>query len=283
MISPSIPHACVTGHPIAHSRSPIIHSYWLKMLGLSGIYDRADVLPQNFGTFITTLSERGFVGCNVTLPHKEAAYRLLDRATARADLLKACNTIWIENGLICGDNTDIEGFVANLDDRQPKWDQKLQKAVVLGAGGAAGAILAGLLERGADHIIVANRTIDRAQTLAERFGEHVKAASWDDLPDALIEADVLVNTTSLGMKGQPALEIDLSPLPLSALVTDIVYVPLETDLLRVARIRGNRVADGLGMLLHQAVPGFEHWFGKRPHVTAELRQLIEADIVKAQA
>jgi shikimate dehydrogenase len=256
----------------------MIHGYWLKLLGLNGHYGREDVTPEGFSAFIRALREKDYVGCNVTLPHKEAAFRLLDRPTARAQSLQVANTLWFEGDILCGDNTDIEGFLANLDDRAAGWSQQLRKAVVLGAGGASASIIAALKERGAEDIRLVNRTRARAEGLAERFGATVHAVDWNDLSKALDGADFLVNTTSLGMKGQLDLEIDLAPLPLSALVTDIVYVPLETGLLRQASLRGNPVADGLGMLLHQAVPGFEHWFGTRPSVTPDLRALIEADV-----
>jgi len=272
------PRACVIGHPIAHSRSPMIHGYWLKSLGLSGHYGREDVTPAEFPAFIRSLRNKGYVGCNVTLPHKEAAFQLLERPTARAEHLQVANTLWYEGDVLCGDNTDIEGFLANLDDRAVGWSRNLKKAVILGAGGASASVVAALKERGAEDIRIVNRTRARAELLGERFGPTVHAAGWSELSDALDGSDLLVNTTSLGMNGQPDLEIDLAPLPLTALVTDIVYVPLETGLLRQARLRGNPVADGLGMLLHQAVPGFEHWFGTRPMVTPALRALIEADI-----
>ena len=272
------PRACVIGHPIAHSRSPMIHGYWLKHIGLNGYYGREDVTPAEFSAFIRSLRDKGYVGCNVTLPHKEAAFQLLHRPTARAQHLQVANTLWFEGDVLCGDNTDIEGFLANLDDRAAGWSQNLKKAAILGAGGAAASIVAALKERGAIDIRIVNRTRARAELLADRFGPLVHAAGWNELSEALDGADLLVNTTSLGMKGQSDLDIDLAPLPLSALVTDIVYVPLETGLLRQARLRGNPTADGLGMLLHQAVPGFEHWFGTRPTVTPALRALIEADI-----
>ena len=282
-MSSNEPRACVIGHPIAHSRSPLIHGYWLKELKLNGFYGREDVLPENFAAFISGLRVHGYVGCNVTLPHKEAAFKLVQRASERAKQLQAVNTLWYEGDTLCGDNTDIEGFLANLDDRAPGWSQKLEKAVILGAGGASASIIAGLKERGARDIRLVNRTLPRAESLASRFGPVVHASDWAGLPKALEGADLLVNTTSLGMKVQPELEIDLASLPLSALVTDIVYVPLETGLLRQARERGHPIADGLGMLLHQAVPGFEHWFGKRPSVTLALRTLIEADILGVAA
>ncbi len=272
------PRACVTGHPIAHSRSPMIHGYWLKTLGLNGHYGRVDTPPDVFPDFIRTMAAQGYVGCNVTLPNKETAFRLADKPTARAQKLQAANTLWFENGHLCADNTDIEGFIANLDQRQPGWDRALEKAIVLGAGGAAAAIIQGLIERRAARIIVINRTREKAETLSSRFGKPVEVISYDQMSDAFRDADFLVNTTSLGMKGQPDLELDLSALNKNALVTDIVYVPLETGLLRTARAQGLVAVDGLGMLLHQAAPGFEHWFGKRPTVTEELRALVEADI-----
>jgi len=277
-MSEIMPAACVIGHPIAHSRSPMIHGYWLNQLGLKGHYNREDVLPENFAEFVRSLRDHGYVGCNVTLPHKEAAFRLLDRASARAQHLQVANTLWFEGNLLCGDNTDVEGFIANLDDRAPHWDTYLKKAVILGAGGAAASIIVGLQERGATDIRLVNRTIEKAETLAKRFGPTVHPTHWSDLHQSLTDADILVNTTSLGMKGQAELDIDLDPLPLKALVTDIVYVPLETGLLRQAKQRGNPIVDGLGMLLFQAVPGFEHWFGQRPTVTKELRGLIEDHI-----
>ncbi len=270
--------ACVIGHPIAHSRSPMIHGYWLKQLGLAGHYNREDILPEHFAGFVRALREHGYKGCNVTLPYKEAAFHLLDRATPRAQQLQVANTLWFEGDILCGDNTDVEGFVANLDERAPHWDKDLKKAVVLGAGGAAASIIVGLQERGASEIYVVNRTFEKAEILAKRFGANVHPAHWSDLSECLKNSDILVNTTSLGMKGQSELEINLDPLPLTALVTDIVYVPLETGLLRQAKQRGNPIADGLGMLLYQAVPGFEHWFGQRPIVTKELRRLIEDNI-----
>jgi len=277
MIKPS-PKACVIGHPIAHSRSPMIHGYWLKELGIEGHYDRQDVLPEDFSDFIGLLRANGYVGCNVTLPHKEAAFKLLERPSPRASQLQVANTLWFEGETLCGDNTDSEGFLANLDDRAPGWSRNFKKAVVLGAGGASASVIAGLQERGVKEIALVNRTLDRAEQLAIRFGPTVQARAWDAISDVCAHADILVNTTSLGMKGQPNLDIDLSELPITALVTDIVYVPLETGLLRQARLRGNPVADGLGMLLHQAAPGFEHWFGQRPVVTPALRAMIESDI-----
>ena len=270
--------AGVVGHPIKHSRSPIIHGYWLEKFGIHGRYDRYDVKPEEFAHFVKTLSEQGLQGVNVTIPHKEAAFLALDEATDRAKRLKVANTLWIENGKLWGDNTDIVGFLANLDHGHPGWDRTAKNALILGAGGAARAIIAGLQERNVEHITLVNRTFERAADLALHSGMNVHPEDWNTLPTLLESTNLLINTTSLGMSGQPDLDLSLDPLPKDALVTDIVYVPLETDLLKQARMRGNPVVDGLGMLLHQAVPGFEHWFGQRPTVTAELRRLVEDNI-----
>lgn len=279
----SLKKACVIGHPISHSRSPLIHGYWLKTYGLEGSYGREDVPPAEFSQFIATRFRETYVGGNVTLPHKEEIFRLVDHALPRAEKLKAANTIWFENGKLIGDNTDSFGFLANLDQLASGWDRNLKKAVVLGAGGASASIIAALMERGANDIVLVNRSQDKARAMAARFPDApITVNGFDAMNTALDNADVLVNTTSLGMVGQPDLDIELQALPISALVTDIVYVPLETTLLKTARLRGNPVVDGLGMLLHQARPGFERWFGKAPEVTDELRHLIEDDIVKAQ-
>ncbi|MEI6572089.1 MAG: shikimate dehydrogenase [Alphaproteobacteria bacterium] len=274
------PRACVTGHPIAHSRSPMIHNYWLKTLNIKGYYDRVDTPPDVFPNFIRTMRDKGYVGCNVTLPNKELAYQIADVKTDRANRLHAANTLWFENGKLHADNTDIEGFLFNLDESAPGWDHNLDKAVILGAGGAAAAIIQALSEKRASKIIIVNRTLEKAEDLARRFGGSIETTSFEKLSEALDQATFLVNTTSLGMKGQPPLDLDLSRVSKSALVTDIVYVPLITNFLKSAQDRGLSIVDGLGMLLHQAVPGFEHWFGQRPQVTAELRALIEADIIQ---
>jgi shikimate dehydrogenase len=279
----SVKKACVIGHPISHSRSPMIHGHWLKTYRLDGSYGREDVPPDVFDDFIAHRFRDIYIGGNVTLPHKEAIFNRVDRAMPHAEKLKAANTIWFENGQLIGDNTDSFGFLANLDQLANGWDQHLQKAVVLGAGGASAAIIAGLIERGAAEIILVNRSRDKAAMMAERFANApIGIASFDDVAAVLKNADILVNTTSLGMIGQPDLAIDLNVLPIETIVTDIVYVPLETALLRQARLRGNKIVDGLGMLLHQARPGFERWFGILPEVTPELRKLVEDDILKAQ-
>jgi shikimate dehydrogenase len=276
------PHAFVIGWPIKHSRSPIIHKHWLHTLGLEGSYERLAVPPEELATFLATLNGR-FVGGNVTLPHKEAAYRACARRTATAERLGAVNTLWFEEGILCGDNTDVEGFVAALDEASSSWHEHVHTAVVIGAGGAARAIIEGLCQRGVTRIVVVNRTLERARDLAQHFGPEILVRDWQSLQETLRDADLLVNTTSLGMVGQPALTIDVTSLPLHALVCDIVYVPLETTFLRAARERGLVTVGGLGMLLHQAVPGFEKWFGKRPQVTPELRVLVEADVMAGQS
>jgi shikimate dehydrogenase len=275
--------AGVVGHPVKHSRSPIIHGYWLEQFGINGRYDRYDVKPEDFSHFVKTLSEQGLQGVNVTIPHKEAAFLALDEATDRARRLKAANTLWFENGKLWGDNTDSIGFLANLDQGHPGWDINAKSALILGAGGAARAIIAGLQKRNIEKITIVNRTRERAEELALMSGGQVAIAEWSKLSFQLESADLVVNTTSLGMSGQPDLDLSLDPLGKNALVTDIVYVPLETNLLKQARLRGNPVVDGLGMLLHQAVPGFEHWFGKRPVVTDALRHLVEDHITGIRA
>ena len=275
--------AGVVGHPVKHSRSPIIHGYWLEQFGINGRYDRYDVKPEDFSHFVKTLSEQGLQGVNVTIPHKEAAFLALDEATDRARRLKAANTLWFENGKLWGDNTDSIGFLANLDQGHPGWDINAKSALILGAGGAARAIIAGLQERNIEKITIVNRTRERAEELALMSGGQVAVAEWSKLSFQLESADLVVNTTSLGMSGQPDLDLSLDPLGKNALVTDIVYVPLETNLLKQARLRGNPVVDGLGMLLHQAVPGFEHWFGNRPVVTDALRHLVEDHITGIRA
>ena len=274
--------AFVVGWPIKHSRSPIIHGYWLKSFGLSGSYERLAVEPGAFPAFAASVGEDGIVGANVTLPHKQAAFAACDVTTDVATSLGAVNTIWREDGLLKGDNADVAGFLANLDEGATGWDASHGTALVLGAGGAARAICYGLLQRGFRRVAVANRTLSHAQDLASHFGERVVALGREAAPDDIAGADVIVNTTSLGMVGQPPLFLDLTPAQTDAVVADLVYVPLETELILAARRRGLRAVGGLGMLLHQAVNGFEHWFGVRPTVDAELRALVEADVRRSQ-
>jgi shikimate dehydrogenase len=275
------PRACVVGWPIAHSRSPLIHTYWLRTLGVDGVYDKVAIPPGAFAAFTRTIGEDGLVGANVTVPHKEAAFAACDRLTANVAGLGAVNTLWRENGALWGDNTDVAGFLANLDEQAPGWRETSQSAVVVGAGGAARAIIHALRLAGVERLAIVNRTRERAVALAAHFGDFGRAAVWSELPMLLASADLLVNASSLGMTGQPALEIDLAPLGRRAVVADIVYVPLQTPLLAAAQARGLRAVDGLGMLLHQAAPGFEHWFGVRPRVTSDLRALVAADIMRS--
>jgi len=269
--------ACIMGHPVAHSRSPMIHGYWLKEAGIDGAYGRASVTPEDFAAFAGNLAAQGLVGANVTVPHKEAAFRLARIEDPVALSLGAVNTLWLEDGVLKGANTDVEGFLANLDSATPGWDRGLESAVVLGAGGGARAVVFALLARETKRVYVINRTIERAEALRKQFGARVHPAAWNEIGGLLGGSGLLVNTTSLGMVGQPPLDINLR-CPASLVVADLVYDPLETRLLAAARERGLRTADGLGMLLRQAVRGFQLWFGIKPEVTAELRALIEADL-----
>jgi shikimate dehydrogenase len=272
------PAACLIGWPAAHSRSPLIHHYWLRTLGIEGGYSIEAVPPEGFAEFVLHLSAHGFVGANVTIPHKERALAL-STPDARARSVGAANTLFYEGGELRSTNTDVEGFVGNLDACAPGWNAT-EDALVLGAGGGARAVVFGLLERGIKRVHLANRTTERARKLSDQFGASVHPVAWDAIGDLLPRAGLLVNTTSLGMHGQPALELDAGMLPSHAVVADLVYVPLVTPLLAAARAQGLRTADGLGMLLHQAVRGFELWFGRRPQVTSELRDLVEADLTK---
>jgi shikimate dehydrogenase len=268
--------SCLIGWPAAHSRSPLIHHYWLRHFDIEGGYSIEAVPPEEFAEFVLHLSHHGFVGANVTIPHKERAL-VLTTPDERARAVGAANTLWYDGDLLRSTNTDIEGFINNLDASAPGWD-KIEDALVLGAGGSSRAVVFGLIERGIKRVHLANRTLERAQVLAKQFGEKVHPIAWDAIGDVLPRAALLVNTTSLGMKGQPPLDVDVGLLPSHAAVADLVYVPLQTSLLAAAQARGLKTADGLGMLLHQAVRGFELWFGRRPDVTPELRALVEADL-----
>lgn len=271
--------ACVIGWPIEHSRSPLIHNYWIKQYKLDAEYGREAVKPEELPGFVRSLRERGYVGCNVTIPHKEAVFALTEPDN-RADAVGAANTLFYDGDVLRSTNTDVEGFLGNLDQATPAWDRGLETAVVLGAGGGAKAVVFALLTREVRRIYLVNRTPARAEVLRKKFGGAVHLANWDELTGLLGGAGLLVNTTSLGMAGQPPLEINPRGPP-SLVVSDIVYSPLETNLLKVARDRGLRTADGLGMLLHQAVRGFQLWFGVRPAVTPELRALVEEDLLKS--
>ncbi|NTJ65261.1 shikimate dehydrogenase [Agrobacterium rhizogenes] len=278
--TPSV-NAFVTGYPVKHSRSPLIHGYWLKQLGLAGSYRAHEVPVEDFAAFISSLKDgsSGFVGGNVTIPHKEAAFKLADRPDELSEELGASNTLWLQDGELHATNTDGRGFTANLDERHPGWNRS-DRAVILGAGGASRAIIQAVRDRGFKEIHVVNRTVERAQELADRFGERVHAHPMAALGEVMRSAGLFINTTSLGMDGEAAPRIDFSPLAQGAVVTDIVYVPLKTPLLAQAEEQGFAIVDGLGMLLHQAVPGFEKWFGKRPAVDETLRAVIIADMEK---
>lgn len=272
-------HAFVVGYPVKHSRSPLIHGYWLRQFGIDGSYRTVEVTEADFPVFLERLRDgsAGYSGGNVTIPHKERAVRLADRPDALSEELGAANTLWVEDGLVHSTNTDGLGFLANLDERKPGWDC-FDKAVVLGAGGASRAIIQALRNRGFDEIHVVNRTVERAEELADRFGKRVFAHPMGALAEVLSGAGLFVNTTSLGMHGTPIPDLPLERLKADATVTDVVYVPLVTPLLLQAERHGLATVDGLGMLLHQAVPGFERWFGRRPQVTPELRALVIADM-----
>lgn len=256
----------------------MIHGHWLAEHDLEGSYERIDVPPAEAAAFIARLRAGEFVGGNVTVPNKEVVLSLLDEVSETARAMGAANTLWMQDGRLHGDNTDAYGFLAHLDACVPGWGERTRTALILGAGGAARAVIHGLAGRGLRRILLVNRSPERAVELAALFPGTVEARPWQDAAGLVGESDLIVNTTSLGMHGQPPLEIDLSTLRTGAIVDDIVYVPLETPLLAEARRRGGIPVDGLGMLLHQAVPGFERWFGIRPQVTAELRAKLEIDI-----
>ncbi|MGA7039327.1 MAG: shikimate dehydrogenase [Pseudolabrys sp.] len=269
---------CVIAWPAGHSRSPLIHNYWIKQHKLDAEYRREAVPPDKFAEFVTHLHEHGYIGANITVPHKEPALKLSE-PDERARAVGAANALWYKDCRLRSTNTDVEGFLANLDAVTPGWDRGLSTAVVLGAGGGARAVVYALVTREVGRIYVINRTKEKAQALRNKFGSAVQVAGWDETTGLLGDAGLLVNTTTLGMVGEPPLDFNLR-CPVSMVVVDIVYAPLVTGLLASARARGLRSADGLGMLLHQAVRGFELWFGIRPEVTPELRALVEADLLK---
>ncbi|MEM8813273.1 MAG: shikimate dehydrogenase [Pseudomonadota bacterium] len=272
------PRAGVIGWPVDHSRSPLIHAFWLNHFRLPGSYERLPIPPEAASNLKQILRSGGFVGANVTLPHKEIAATCADWIDPSAAELGAVNTLWFEGDRLMASNTDGYGFLANLDEREPGWDRSTNKAVVLGAGGASRAIIQALLQRGFDAVWILNRTVTKAERLTERFGPRCRAAALSQAETILPAADVLVNTTAVGMKGEGAFDFSLQRLSPDAVVTDIVYTPLETALLKAARNRGLTCVDGLGMLLHQAGPGFEKWFGQRPRVTAALREHVLEDL-----
>lgn len=270
-----VPLAGVIGWPVAHSRSPVLHGHWLQQYGLRGHYVPLAVKPEHLAQVLRSLPCMGFVGANVTIPHKEAVLALADAVTDRAALIGAANTlIFRTDGRIHADNTDGEGFIANLMQQAPHWQPSSGSAAIIGAGGAARAVVAALLDQGVPELRIANRSRERAERIREDFGARVTVHDWSDAGGMLEGAGTVVNTTSMGMEGQPPLQVPLDRLSPDALVTDLVYTPLDTDFLRAARARGCVTVDGLGMLLHQAAPGFERWFGVRPQVDDALRAAV---------
>lgn len=274
-MSDKIPLAAVIGHPIAHSKSPNVHGYWLRKYGLKGHYIPMDIEPDKLSDLLPRLADLGFVGANVTIPHKEKVMEIADLITDRATLIGAANTlIFRKDGRIHADNTDGYGFIENIRQAIPDWNPKSGPAVVFGAGGASRAVLASLLDVGVPKIMLTNRTRIRAEKLKEDFGNRIQVVEWVQAGNVLEDADLIVNTTSLGMTGKPEMRVPLDGLRPGAIVNDLVYSPLRTRLLATAEEQGCRVVDGLGMLLHQAVPGFERWFGKRPVVDENLRAAV---------
>ncbi len=270
--------AFVIGHPIKHSRSPLIHGTWLARYGIAGSYEPIDVAPEALPDFFEQLRAGAFAGGNVTIPHKEQVFALCDSVDPLARTIGAVNTLVAKDGKVHGFNTDFMGFLGNLDQNAPGWDAGIERAIVLGAGGAARAILVALRERGVKDIVVLNRTVDKATALAAAIPGPFRGGPLSEFAQEAPKAGLVVNTTSIGMHDTRFEDLDLTLLPKAALVTDIVYVPLVTPLLADAQALGLRTVDGLGMLLHQAVPGFEAWFGVRPEVTEELRAKVEATL-----
>ena len=275
MNTSTIPVAAVIGHPVNHSRSPRMHNFWLAHFGLEGYYIPLDIDPKKFERSIRNLPELGLVGANITIPYKEKVLKIADKISDRAALIGAANTLtFLPNGGIYADNTDGYGFLQNIKSKQKDWSAREGISVVFGAGGASRAILAALIEDGASDIILANRTRSRADQLRSDFGAKIKVVEWMKIQNYLSEASTIINTTSLGMVGKTDLPIPLSALKKNTLVTDIVYTPIETHLLATAAKMGCRTVDGLGMLIHQAIPGFERWFGIKPGDSQALRELL---------
>lgn len=272
--------AFICGHPVKHSRSPMLHGYWLKKHKIEGSYKKQDIEPQNFKGFIKSLKENQFLGGNITIPHKEAAFETVDRLDGAATKIGAVNTLWYEGDELIGGNTDAHGFTANLDQHAKGWDKapETKIAIVFGAGGASRAVLYSLIERKISKIYLINRTIEKANKLAIEFGSSIIPLEISAASEVLDQADIFINSTSIGMKADDKYPFDISILKKTALVTDLVYTPLETVLILEAKKAGLKTVDGLGMLLHQAVPGFEKWFGVKPEVTDELRQIIVDDL-----
>ena len=272
--------AAVMGWPVAHSRSPLMHRHWLAHYGIDGDYVKLPVRPEDLAAALRALPALGIAGCNLTLPHKAAALAAVDEVSPQARRIGAVNSVTVgSGGRLIGDNSDAFGFIENLHLEAPQWRPAAGPATVLGAGGAARAVVAALLDAGVPELRLVNRDPTRAEALAADFGDRIRVRSWDGRAEALAQSRLLVNATSLGMAGAPPLDLALDALAADAVVDDIVYVPLETPLLRAARARGNTTVDGLGMLLHQGRPGFAAWFGVMPEVTPELRALMAASLV----
>ena len=277
MTQEKIPLVAVLGSPVAHSKSPLLHGFWLKQFGIQGHYVPIDVMAADLEQVLQTLPKMGFVGANVTLPHKEKILSIADQISDRAALIGAANTLVFQpDGKIYADNTDGYGFIENIRQHAPDWQAKDGPALVLGAGGAARAIVSALLEAGAPEVRISNRTRARADQIKSDFGGRVGVVDWVKAGAEIEYAHTLINTTSLGMTGKSALTVSLDKLNPETLVTDIVYSPLETELLKAARSKGCRVVDGLGMLIHQAVPGFQRWFGQKPVVDQAIRDILLA-------
>ena len=274
--------AFIAGWPVSHSLSPVLHGFWLKRHAIAGDYRAFAVPPEGFAEFLEGLEGAGLSGGNVTVPHKERAFALCDLRDRDAEAIGAVNTVWLEAGKLCGTCTDSHGFAANLDDHAPKW-RDCRTALVLGAGGASRAVIHALVSAGVETVHLVNRTRQRAQDLAEAFGPAVSVSDWEAASMLAGHSGVIVNTTTLGMGGQGGAPVDLEQAPADAIVADIVYTPLQTPLLAAAAARGLQTVDGLGMLLHQAVPGFERWFGLRPTVDAQLRAHMLAEIERRKA
>ena len=271
----TIPVAAVLGHPINHSKSPKLHNYWLSLFNIDGYYIPLDIDPRNFENSIRALGGLGFVGANVTIPYKEKVLKIADKISDRAAIIGAANTLtFLQDGTIYADNTDGYGFLQNIKCKYNDWTAGEGTSVVFGAGGASRAILGALIEDGANEVILANRTRSRADQLRSDFGAKIKVVDWMKVQNYLSDASTVINATSLGMDGKAELPIPLQGLKKNTLVTDIVYTPLNTPLLENAAKRGCRTVDGLGMLIHQAIPGFERWFGMKPDVSENLRKLL---------
>lgn len=270
--------ACVIGWPISHSRSPLIHGYWLKQHGIDGSYTRQPLEPEKLADFLRDLRSNGFAGCNCTIPHKEEVFKLVPAADDYTRRVGAINTVYFRDGTLAGTNTDGEGFIANLASKVDVEQLRNERVIILGAGGAALAIAGALQDRQIGNIAIANRTPERVAAVQAKIGGRIETLQWENAGESLSECRLLINTTSLGMQGQPPLQLQLDRLQPEAVVTDIVYTPLKTPLLIDAERRGNRVVGGLGMLLHQAVRGFSLWFGVRPKVTDELYDIVARDV-----